>query len=148
MPPRRRRRVLRAPRAATCRWGWRYKVWAYVSAMRVGLSLYAGGAKPLCCYMQVGVAIQSVGGRFHRTKTITLTPRYIIVNNLGVALDVRQEGTAHAVAIPGAADPCSSSSSSSGALVDDPQSNKLVWHWTDARKRCDIKALSFWCMRP
>jgi hypothetical protein len=91
-----------------------------------------------------------VGGRFHRTKTITLTPRYIIVNNLGVTLDVRQEGTAHAVAIPGAADPCSSSSSSGGALEDLnlPQSNKLVWHWTDARKRCDIKALSYWCMRP
>ncbi len=40
--------------------------------------------------MEVGVRVQVARGRFHRTKTITLSPRYVLVNLLPDALHVRQ----------------------------------------------------------
>ena len=88
--------------------------------------------------VQVGVAIQSARGRFHRTKTITLTPRYLLVNQLPLAVLVRQEGTAHSVTVPPAPAPGTPSGGGSKGAPNN-NNNELVWHWTDERKRQNIE---------
>ena len=95
----------------------------------------AGLARSLDRRVQVGVAIRSARGRFHRTKTITLTPRYILVNQLPLAIEVRQEGTANTVIIP----PPSSPKHDTAAAGKGARLNKAVWHWTDSRKRQNIQ---------
>ena len=73
--------------------------------------------------MEVGVAVTVARGAFHRTKIITLTPRYLIVNRMNRAVQVRQEGTAFALTLPAGTE------------------NKVVWHWPDARKRRNLRVL-------
>eukprot|EP00960_Hanusia_phi_P036330 752273-Hanusia_phi.AAC.2 len=89
---------------------------------KVELRLKRSGFARQSRRMEVGVAIQPVRGKFHRSKCITITPRYVIVNQTGFPLQARQEGTATSVTIP-----CGSSH------------NCVVWHWTDPRKRHNVR---------
>ena len=106
----------------------------------------AAGLARLNRSVQLGVSIGSAPGRFHRTKTITLTPRYVLVNQLGVAVQVRQEATAHTITVPPA--PCPPIHATTAYLATNTRtggdgarlsSNRVVWHWTDARKSQNIQ---------
>jgi hypothetical protein len=67
--------------------------------------------------VEVGVAVRVARGKFHRTKTITVTPRHIIVNRTPHALDLRQEGATSIISVSA-----------------EPGNNQVVFHWSDPTK--------------
>ncbi|MGB1601691.1 MAG: hypothetical protein ACPIOQ_53670, partial [Promethearchaeia archaeon] len=85
--------------------------------------------------LQLGVAIQSARGRFHRTKTITLTPRYVLVNQLPFPIEVRQEGSAYSLVIS----PSSSLATAPPGGTEPEDMNQVVWHWSELGKRHNLQ---------
>lgn len=73
--------------------------------------------------VEVGVAVRVAQGKFHRTKTVTIAPRNIIVNKTPHTLELRQEGATSIMFVP-----------------PFPGNNKVVFHWTDtARLRKNVR---------
>ena len=77
------------------------------------LSIEADGRKAHQLY-EVGVVIELLGGRFHRTKKITFSPRYVLVNRVQRNLYFRQD------------------SQNAGFLL--PAGKSVPYHWPFANK--------------
>lgn len=77
------------------------------------LAIEADGRKSHQLY-EVGVVIELLGGRFHRTKKITFSPRYVLVNRVQRNLYFRQD------------------SQNAGFLL--PAGKSVPYHWPFANK--------------